>query len=81
MGIIIHQGNREDIDVTKRLDDAGEIMQDQTMMYVIINFSKLNYGVVGIANLFSTVEENEAKEFVDLEKIKLNRIINMGGLL
>lgn len=50
--------------IMKNAGHADEIMQDQTTMYVINNLSKLDYGVVEIANLFSTIKGVETKESV-----------------
>ncbi|MDZ4476840.1 DUF1643 domain-containing protein [Bacillus cereus] len=55
--------------IMKNAGHADEIMQDQTTMYVINNLSKLDYGVVEIANLFSTIEGAETKESV-VENLK-----------
>ncbi|EEK91920.1 DUF1643 domain-containing protein [Bacillus cereus] len=55
--------------IMKNAGQADEIVQDQTTMYVINNISKLNYGVVEIANLFSTIKGVETKESV-IENLK-----------
>lgn len=55
--------------IMKNAGQADEIVQDQTTMYVINNLSKLDYGVVEIANLFSTIEGVEMKEYV-VENLK-----------
>ncbi|MDF9506472.1 DUF1643 domain-containing protein [Bacillus cereus] len=55
--------------IMKKAGQADEVVQDQTTMYVINNLSKLGYGVVEIANLFSTVEGVEMKESV-VENLK-----------
>lgn len=55
--------------IMKNAGQANEIVQDQTTMYVINNLSKLDYGVVEIANLFSTIEGTETKESV-VENLK-----------
>lgn len=41
--------------IMKSADDANEIVQDQTTMYVINNLAKLDYGSVSIMNLFLTI--------------------------
>ncbi|HGH7179270.1 TPA: DUF1643 domain-containing protein [Bacillus luti] len=55
--------------IMKKAGKADEVVQDQTTMYVINNLSKLEYGVVEIVNLFSSIEGDETKES-DIENLK-----------
>ena len=55
--------------IMKNAGQADEIVQDQTTMYVINNLSKLEYGVVDIANLFPSIEGDDTKESV-IENLK-----------
>lgn len=63
------KNKRKALVIMKNAGQADEIVQDQTTMYVINNLSKLEYGVVDIANLFPSIEGEDTKESV-IENLK-----------
>lgn len=58
--------------IMKNAGVTGELIQDQTTMYVINNLVKHDYGSVVITNLYSTIKGKESKAYIqeNLEIIK-----------